>query len=334
MTWDVEASGYFITLPEWLEESGVSDKALRLWCKLQKRANIERGRAGMTKTRQDLADLMGCSKDTVDRLVKELEGAEALEVERAYDPIQKRSFPSTYRVLLDRPQAVDSAVDEGEGGGRKSAATRTAAARGGRTDPDVSSSKRTNPQNAPAAPAGGGRSASSSSRPSRSPRAASDPRTTGLTPGTSPTPQPPAPADSADPARRLADEVAAHGKAVTNVRQMAAVFRLFLAKGETVDTLRPVAMVLRCITEGTMGVALDNRDRQARPAGRPPRPAPPVVTASPEPKSRLTPEEFEAVKKRNAELRQQRADARKAREAEQSAAAGLTLVPPAEEVPA
>jgi hypothetical protein len=140
VTWSVEADGYFITLPEWVEDSGISDRALRLWCKLSKQASILRG-APLKRTRLELAELMGCSKDTVDRLVKELEGVRALEVDRQYDHETKQYQVNTYRLLTARPVDDPPPVEEPlVRGGRTGAASRSGAARGGRTSPDASSS--------------------------------------------------------------------------------------------------------------------------------------------------------------------------------------------------
>lgn len=323
MSWNVQADGYFITLPEWVEELEISPQAFRLWCRLAKLANRERGHSGK-RTREELATLMGCSKDTVDRLVKELEEAQALRVDRDYNEHTKRYRPSTYTVLTARPAAeVEGGRTDAARGTDAATPGRTDAATGGRTDADASSSleKDTPPENEGAAPA------SPSPRPSRSTRASNGPRDAGLTPGSNPKNSAACPSSDVDPARALADEMA-RGAAVTPVRQMTVAFRAFLAKGEPIETLRQVAAGRRIVTEGTIGLALDQRDRP-RPGAAPRKPAPPVVRA--QEREAVSEEERAEIARMQAELKARLAERK--RRPEQPAAAPRTLVAP-EEVPA
>ena len=112
-----------------------------------------------------------------------------------------------------------------------------------------------------------------------------DEQPAGLTPCPPSPPVAAAPSPAADEARRIAERCAADGKATTQVRLMVPVLRALLEKGEDPQRLEKLAMGLRTITEGTMGVALDRadqREQQATPVlkARPGPPPPPVYVST------------------------------------------------------
>ncbi len=71
----------FATVPEWLLDADVSDRAVRLFATLSRHANRE-GRA--FPGRRGLADRLRCSLATLDRAIAELVEAEALVVRPAW----------------------------------------------------------------------------------------------------------------------------------------------------------------------------------------------------------------------------------------------------------
>lgn len=333
MTWNVKADGYYITLPEWIEELDISPQAFRLWCRLAKLANRER-EISKRRTREELAELMGCSKDTVDRWVKELEGAQALDVQRDYDVVTKRYRPSTYTVLTARPAETNELV----GGGRTDAARgtdaatpgRKSAATGGRTDADASStSEKEHPLELPAPP-GGARSASSSPRPSPQAEGLNGSADAGLTPSARNIHV--APARSAEPtelARRLF--ALAEQPLARNVRTLVPILADLLANGFSAEAIEGAALAPECRAWTYNGLAFQAKERKAQ---RRDRPSPPVVVWEPEPEK--TPEEIErtriAREKTLAEVKA-RKDARLAAErAKRAARSTPTLQAPAEEV--
>jgi hypothetical protein len=72
----------FAMTPEWLLDSTVSDKALRLYAVLARYADKEHH---AHPSRRKLAERMHCSPDSVDRVLKELQMAGAIEVDNRFD---------------------------------------------------------------------------------------------------------------------------------------------------------------------------------------------------------------------------------------------------------
>jgi hypothetical protein len=75
-------TGPFALIPEWLLDSGVSDRAVRLYAVLARYADNDTGIAFPSK--RLLATRLGCSDDSVTRAQKELEAADALRVEARF----------------------------------------------------------------------------------------------------------------------------------------------------------------------------------------------------------------------------------------------------------
>lgn len=73
----------FSIVPEWLLRSGASDRAIRLYAELATFADYESGVA--RPGRKKLAERMGCSVDTVDRLKIELVNVQAVTVKKRKD---------------------------------------------------------------------------------------------------------------------------------------------------------------------------------------------------------------------------------------------------------
>lgn len=71
----------YATLPEWILDADLSDRAIRLWCILSRYATDE-GRAW--PGRPKLAERLRCSVNSLDRAVDELVSAEAMKVEPHY----------------------------------------------------------------------------------------------------------------------------------------------------------------------------------------------------------------------------------------------------------
>jgi hypothetical protein len=337
--WSVQASGFFVPVPEWLEESEVSDKGLRLWVRLYRYAQKHQG-DGKEITREEIAQLVGWSLSTTDRELKGLEELAALRVSRYYDATTKRYANNTYTVLVERPEVAEPVVKSDE---------RSRSDDDGRlpwSEPVVSPDERSEPVVSPddasstkkKEPTTTGRRRSASSSPRSVPPEAervNGQRTTGLTPGTEP--QSSAAATSSDKhaaeARRIADHLAQHGASVTDVRRMVAALKPYLAKGMKPEDLQAAALPLYTVTEGTLGVALQNAERGSN--GRPRRPAPEYVDQT-EREPAMTPEEKAAaavVRERVvAEQRARRAARLKAQQAEREETLSRTLRSPAEEV--
>lgn len=111
-------TGAFAMVPEWLlDESGVSDGAIRLYAVLARHADKATGEA--VPSRGKLATRLGCSVDTIDRRTKELTDAGALAVSPRRDDAGDRTsnLYTLFRVRLGG--RTDAAT-----GGRKNAAVK------------------------------------------------------------------------------------------------------------------------------------------------------------------------------------------------------------------
>lgn len=77
---DLYADSYFAIVPDWVLRGVQSDKALRLYTELSLRCDYENRECKIG--RKKLAELLNCSVDTIDRLKKELETADALTIKK------------------------------------------------------------------------------------------------------------------------------------------------------------------------------------------------------------------------------------------------------------
>lgn len=109
---EIEADLYFSIVPEWVLDADISSNAIRLYAILRRYADAS---GSCFPSRATLAGRMRCSRDTVDRAVRELVTIGALEVSSRRTESGDRDS-NLYRVISAR-------------GGRKDAAT------GGRKDP-------------------------------------------------------------------------------------------------------------------------------------------------------------------------------------------------------
>lgn len=91
-------TGPFALVPEWVLDDDISDRALRLYCVLARYAD----RQGVSwPSRRTLASRLRCSVDSVDRAVKELVIAQALDVAGQFTADGDQG-PNNYRVLRVR----------------------------------------------------------------------------------------------------------------------------------------------------------------------------------------------------------------------------------------
>ena len=102
--------GRWGAIPEWLLDMEISDRAIRLFGVMAaKFADRETNTAYPSRT--TLASSLGCSSDSVDRAIKELEHAGALVVERRNDG--KQSLTSVYLLCFVRPTSRTVAATPG-----------------------------------------------------------------------------------------------------------------------------------------------------------------------------------------------------------------------------
>lgn len=93
--------GPYTIVPEWIIESGVSDGAVVLFVALGLRANRE---GTCFPSRKFLADQLSVSEDTIDRRIKELVEAEAIQVEPRYSKKNEHERTSNlYRLRFAAP---------------------------------------------------------------------------------------------------------------------------------------------------------------------------------------------------------------------------------------
>lgn len=95
------AGSRFAALPVWVLDAEISDRAVRLYAVLQ---TYLTGRDGAAwPSRQALADRLRCSVDTLDRTIRELVDAGAVEVSHRYAPGKQMHTSNTYRIVADHP---------------------------------------------------------------------------------------------------------------------------------------------------------------------------------------------------------------------------------------
>lgn len=100
------ADQYFAIVPEWvLYHEDLSDRAVRLYGVLSRMAD----KHGVSwPSRAFLAERLRCSKESIDRAVKQLTGAEALAVERRFDAATKTWQATRYTVHRSSPVTTGS----------------------------------------------------------------------------------------------------------------------------------------------------------------------------------------------------------------------------------
>jgi hypothetical protein len=126
---DLVLEDRFAIVPEWLLDADISDAAVRLYAVLLRYGQSSGSRM---PSRATLARrLRKRSTDSVDRAMKELVGIGAVRIEHRYSGAQR--LTNAYHVRTSRPPRNDPPGPP-DTGSRKSAATPTQAARGGRTD--------------------------------------------------------------------------------------------------------------------------------------------------------------------------------------------------------
>jgi len=95
-------TGPFVIIPEWVLDSGISDRAIRLYCTLGRYADDVTGEA--YPSRRTLGKRLGCSTDSIDRAKNELVEVGALSVvhrkDEAGDPTS--NLYTVHRVQLRR----------------------------------------------------------------------------------------------------------------------------------------------------------------------------------------------------------------------------------------
>jgi DNA-binding transcriptional regulator YhcF (GntR family) len=97
--------GPFSIVPEWVLDRGLSSTALKLYIVLARFADWDTGIA--FPARDTLAERMGCTEKTVDRVVKELVEAECIDKHS-----RGRYQSAQYRVLQVDPRGTKMSTDE------------------------------------------------------------------------------------------------------------------------------------------------------------------------------------------------------------------------------
>lgn len=97
---------YGIT-PEWLLDTDISDRAIRLFSTLAAKY-CDRDTQAAFPSRTTLAANLGCSTDSIDRAIKDLERVGALEVERRW--VGKEQITSVYVIAYVQPPSRKAAA--------------------------------------------------------------------------------------------------------------------------------------------------------------------------------------------------------------------------------
>lgn len=117
-------TGPFALIPEWVLDAEISDRAVRLYAVLGRYAD----NAGESHpSRTTLAKRVQCSRDSIDRAIRELEGVGALSAEPRYEDDEeggRRQTSNLYTIL----RLPGRTVAEGGGGTPAAPPSRTAAA--------------------------------------------------------------------------------------------------------------------------------------------------------------------------------------------------------------
>ena len=109
----------FAIVPEWFIDSGVSDKAFRLYAILAKYADNEDGTA--YPGRSKLAKRMGCSRSSVDRALEELIAVGAVSKKRRQ--VDGRWTSSLYTVYKVGPRRTGATITTGDATPRRTGET-------------------------------------------------------------------------------------------------------------------------------------------------------------------------------------------------------------------
>lgn len=106
----LDADAHFAIVPEWvLYHDKLSDRAVRLYAILRRKADNATGVAWPSRATLAAA-LRGCSKESVDRAVKELVTAGAVTTERRFDHERKQWQSTRYTVMTSSPVTTGSRV--------------------------------------------------------------------------------------------------------------------------------------------------------------------------------------------------------------------------------
>jgi hypothetical protein len=109
----LDAQVYWAQVPEWVLYSSMSDRAVRLYGILARRANADNQ---CFPSRKHLADAMGCSLASVDRALQELVSAGAVAVTHQFR--EQRQTVNLYTVLAMSSPVTTPLVTSDEGEGR------------------------------------------------------------------------------------------------------------------------------------------------------------------------------------------------------------------------
>lgn len=94
-------TGQFAQVQRWLLKTDVSDRAIRLYAVLGLYADWETGVA--RPSRSTLAEWLHCSTDSIDRALRELTTAGALEITRRFDKDRRQWLPSLFTLKRVAP---------------------------------------------------------------------------------------------------------------------------------------------------------------------------------------------------------------------------------------
>lgn len=100
----VSDTGAFALVPEWVVYADISDRALRLYCRLARHADVK-GLSWPSRVR--LANQLKCSLSSLDRAVTELADIGAVTIEARYDDGGQRS--NLYTVVRLKPAGAAGA---------------------------------------------------------------------------------------------------------------------------------------------------------------------------------------------------------------------------------
>lgn len=98
-------TGHLCVVPDWAVDLEISDRAFRLYVAI---CSYETRSGSASVSRSELARRLGCSIDSVDRCVRELEEAGAITVERRQSPTGSW-IPSIYHVSRSNPSRTGAA---------------------------------------------------------------------------------------------------------------------------------------------------------------------------------------------------------------------------------
>jgi len=106
---EIGADAYFAIVPEWVLDSHVSDRSVRVYARLGRYADRDRV---AFPSRPTLATACRCSVDSIDRALKELIEAGALSVEKRF---RDAGDQTSNRYTLHRNQPKEGAATRAAG---------------------------------------------------------------------------------------------------------------------------------------------------------------------------------------------------------------------------